>query len=139
MPVKTTLTKAQLAKEADKQLRENARGLLKKWFTAVEGQIDKGDNRTIEMVGRMFQFDKGPGGVTIFNQHLQVNQAGGGDAPARVRSFDQIIGKLEDRDNVARQSRLLAAPVENSDEDEDYDDDEKIEDAETEDLTPTEV
>ena len=75
MPRAKRLTKEQLSQEADLQLRGNAREMLKKWFVAVNGQIEKGDNRTIEMVGRMFQFDKGPGGITIFNQHLQVNQA----------------------------------------------------------------
>lgn len=126
MPRKARLTKEQLAKEADLQLRENARNLLTKWFVSVEKQIDRGDNRTIEMVGRMFQFDKGPGGITIFNQHMQVNAAAA-DAPARVRSFDQIIAKLEDRDNVQRQ---LAAPLENSEEDDLDEDDAEILDAE---------
>ncbi len=126
------LTKEQLSKEADVQLRDNARGMLQKWFVAVNSQIEKGDNRTIEMVGRMFQFDKGPGGITIFNQHLQVNQPNS-DAPARVRSFDQIIAKLEERDAVQRQ---LAAPLENSDPyaDEDLDGGEDIPDAEVEDI-----
>jgi hypothetical protein len=133
MPRSKRLTKEQLSKEADIQLRDNARGMLSKWFVAVNSQIEKGDNRTIEMVGRMFQFDKGPGGITIFNQHLQVNQANS-DAPSRVKSFDQIIAKLEERDAVQRQ---LAAPLENSeeeDDDEDSGDADDIPDAEIEEL-----
>ncbi len=126
------LSKAQLAREADKQLRENARIMLKKWFVSVNAKIDDGDGRTIEMVGRMFQFDKGPGGVTIFNQHLQLNGATS-DQSARVRSFDQIIGKLEDTDSVSR-TRLLSEAMENSEPDDDDDDeDADIEDADIED------
>lgn len=116
-----TLTKAQLGREADKQLRENARELLKKYFVAVDKKLQQGDNRTIEMVSRMFQFDKGPGGVTIFNQHLQVTAQQPQEQTARVRSFDQIIGKLEDTDKVRA---LLAQPEEESD----------IQDAEVEDI-----
>lgn len=134
MPRKARLTKEQLAKEADLQLRENARNLLKNWFKAVDQKIAVGDNRTIEMVGRMFAFDKGPGGVTIFNQHLQVNGVSQ-ESGARVRSFDQIIAKLEEKDNVSRQQRMLEAPVENSEEeDDDEEGDEDIQDAEIEDV-----
>lgn len=130
MPRAKRLTKEQLSQEADLQLRGNAREMLKKWFVAVNGQIEKGDNRTIEMVGRMFQFDKGPGGITIFNQHLQVNQAHA-DAGSRVKSFDQIIAKLEERDAIQRQ---LAAPLENSEDDDDDEDGDEIPDAEVEDV-----
>lgn len=125
------LTKAQLSSEADIQLRDNARVMLQKWFVAVNRNIEAGDNKTIEMVGRMFQYDKGPGGITIFNQHMQVNAAANADAPARVRSFDQIIAKLEETDNMARANRgLLLESAENSEEDDD------IEDGETEDVEP---
>lgn len=134
MPRKFRLTKEQLAKEADTQLRENARALLTSWFKSTIKNVENGDNRTIEMVGRMFQFDKGPGGITIFNQHMNLNAANSGEAPARVRSFDQIVAKLEDRDNVARQ---IAAPLENSEEDDEFENDEDAEDiveAEVEEL-----
>lgn len=107
------LTKDQLAKEADIQLRNNARVMLQKWFVSVNKKIDQGDGRTMEMVGRMFQFDKGPGGVTIFNQHLQLNQnSGNGDSAGatRLRNFDQIVGRLEDQEAHA----LLNAPTENA-------------------------
>lgn len=122
---KGRLTKEQLGSEADTQLRENAREVLQKFWSSVKNGLDSGDKKTMEMVGRMFQYDKGPGGVTIFNQHMQVNAAVASEATTRVRSFDQIIGKLEEQENAARQNRLLNAPVENSEPDEDDDEDDE--------------
>ena len=127
------LSRKQLATEAENQLRENTRDVLTAFWAQVKRKLDTGDNKTMEMVGRMFQYDKGPGGVTIFNQHLQLNNNVSTEQIARVRSFDQIIGKLEEQENLARQNRLIAAPIENSEPDED-DDDEDIVDAETEDV-----
>lgn len=128
---KGRLSQEQLTNEVNAQLRDNSKEVLQKFWTSIKNRLDAQDNRTIEMVGRMFQYDKGPGGVTIFNQHLQVNGAAQEAASSRVRSFDQIIGKLEEQENLARQNRLLNAPVENSDEDA-----EEIEEAEIEDLIP---
>lgn len=110
-----------MANEADKQLRANTREVLESFWKSVKVKLDAGDAKTMELVGRMFQYDKGPGGVTIFNQHLQLNGNSGqsGEQTARVRSFDQIIGKLEEQDE---QRLLLAQP------------EEEIEDAETEDI-----
>src|SRR5476651_2270887 len=113
------MTKQQLAVEADAQLRDNAKTTLQKFWNAVNNGLDKGDKHAIELVARAFQYDKGPGGVTIFNQHMQVNATATTEATTRVRSFDQIIGKLEEQENAARQNRLLNAPVENSEPDED--------------------
>lgn len=135
MPRVKRLTSDQLGKEADLQLRKNARGMLSKWFLAVDKKIEQGDNRTLEMVGRMFQFDKGPGGVTIFNQHMQVN-ATPSEAPTRARSFDQIIAKLEDRDNQNRAVAQIEAGDANSDDDDEGEDDDDIVDADIEDLQP---
>ncbi len=105
---------------AEDLMREHSREVLTDWWSIIKHKLRLGDAKTMEMVGRMYQYDKGPGGVTIFNQHLQVNNTQGESAP-RVRSFDQIIGKLEEAENIARQNRLLNAPVspdlENSDED----------------------
>ena len=117
---KGRLTKAQLAGEPDAQLRDNAKEVLEKFWSRVKTKLDAGDGKTMEMVSRMFQYDKGPGGVTIFNQHnQQINNGALPEQVSRVRSFDQIIGKLEEQENLARQNRLIAAPVENSDADED--------------------
>jgi hypothetical protein len=126
------LTKQQLAVEADVQLRDNAKNTLQKFWTAVNNGLDKGDKHAIELVARAFQYDKGPGGVTIFNQHNQITATQNIEATTRVRSFDQIIGKLEEQENAARQNRLLNAPIENSEPDEDDDDDDEILDAEEE-------
>lgn len=145
---KNRLTKQQLSNEVEGQLRDHSKEVLEKYWAAVKRKLDDGDNRTLELVGRMFQYDKGPGGVTIFNQHLQVNGGATHNAVEnRLRSFDQIIGKLDEESRIARENRLLAPPppVENSDPDNDeYDDDpedddapgepESIADAETEDL-----
>lgn len=128
------LTKEQLGNEADTQLRENAKEVLGKFWTTVKNKLDSGDSKTIEMVGRMFQYDKGPGGVTIFNQHMQVNATAAAEQGARVRSFDQIIGKLSEQSDRERESRLLAAPLENSEDDEEDSDDDEIPDAEVEDV-----
>lgn len=127
------MTKQQLAAEADVQLRDNAKNTLQKFWDAVNKGLDRGDKHAIELVARAFQYDKGPGGVTIFNQHMQVNATQNVEATTRVRSFDQIIGKLEEQENLSRQNRLLAAPVENSEPDEDEEsdgDDDDILDAE---------
>ena len=126
------LTKEQLAQEADSQLRGNAKETLDNFWVAVNAGLKRGDKHCIELVARAFQYDKGPGGVTIFNQHLQVNgAAAGGDAVQRVRSFDQIIGKLEDQDALRRNRLLEAAPLENS---EPNPIDDNILDADTEDI-----
>ena len=137
MPRKSDrLSRKQLASEAENQLRDNAKKTLMNFWNQVNKKLDSGDTKTMEMVGRMFQYDKGPGGVTIFNQHLQVNGAQTVEQTARVRSFDQIIGKLEDQYNLARSNRMLAAPVANSEEDNEDEDteDEEITDAETEEI-----
>jgi|ERR1700722_15614641 len=133
MPRKFRLTKEQLAKEPEMQLRENSRDVLKKFWVGVGKALENQERWAFELVSRTYSYDKGPGGVTIYNQHLQV---GGGAAPAqteRVRSFDQIIAKLEDRDKLGAQ-RLLEAPIENSEpdeeDDEDSEDDDEIQDAE---------
>ena len=131
MPRKFRLTKEQLAKEPEVQLRENSRDVLKKFWSGLGRALDKEERWAYELVSRTYSYDKGPGGVTIYNQHLQVN---GGAAPAqneRVRSFDQIISKLEDRDKLAPEMRLLgAAPgtLENSEPDEEDEDDEEADD-----------
>lgn len=127
------ITKQQLAVEADAQLRDNARETLSNFWIAVNAGLKKGEKHAIELVARAFQYDKGPGGVTIFNQHMQVNASAATEATTRVRSFDQIIGKLEEQENQSRQHRLLNAPLENSEPDDDEDDDagaEEILDAE---------
>lgn len=119
------LTKQQLAVEADVQLRDNAKETLANFWIAINDGLKRGDKHCVELVARAFQYDKGPGGVTIFNQHNQINATQNIEATTRVRSFDQIIGKLEEQENAARQNRLLNAPVENSeDEDDDEDGDE---------------
>lgn len=112
------LTKEQLALEPEKQLKENTRESLKKFWTGLQSAMDRGDRWAFELVSRTYAYDKGPGGVTIYNQHLSLNQSAATDSPARVKSFDQIIAKLEERDAVQRQ---LAAPLENSDPDNDDD------------------
>lgn len=128
---KGRLSKEQLASEVQNQLADNSKEVLSKFWTRVKLNLDAGDAKTMEMVSRMFQYDKGPGGVTIFNQHLQLNGAATTEQATRVRSFDQIIGKLEEQENISRQNRLIAAPVENSDDDEIEDDeDSEIIDAE---------
>ena len=121
---KGRIAKDALAAEAENQLRDNIKETLEKFWLSTKKKLDAGDPKAMEMVARMVQYDKGPGGVTIFNQHLQVTGAAAAntEATARVRSFDQIIGKLEEQDNVARANRLLNAPVENS-EDDDLDED----------------
>lgn len=127
------MTKQQLASEADVQLRDNAKETLANFWIAVNAGLKRGDKHCVELVARAFQYDKGPGGVTIFNQHMQVNATQNVEATTRVRSFDQIIGKLEEQENLSRQNRLLAAPVENSepdDQDEESDGDDDILDAE---------
>ncbi len=128
---KGRLSREQWAVEVDSQLRDNAKDTLNKYWESVKRSLDKDERWAVELVARSFQYDKGPGGITIFNQHNILNQAGGGPAAARVKSFDQIIGKLEEQENLARQKRLLNAPIENSDEDA-----EEIEEAEIEDLIP---
>lgn len=104
------LNKKQLAVEPDLQLRKNVRPLLEKFFASMARKVDEGDPKALELFARMVQYDKGPGGVTIFNQNnTQVN----GVSPEqtnRVRSFDQIIGKLEDQ--ASTQQALLAQPEE---------------------------
>lgn len=143
---KGRLTKDQLAEAPEMYLRDNARGMLEKWHSGIQNRLDAGDMRAYELVARLFQMDKGPGGVTIFNQHLTLNAAAGGGEPAaaRVRSFDQIVLKLEEQENVARQNRLLSAPLENADDDEDDEENDGDEVAEAEieeipELTPEPV
>ncbi len=125
------LSSKQMASLADVQLRKNSQEVLESFWETVKAKLRRGDSKTMEMVSRMYQYDRGPGGVTIFNQHLQVN-GGGGDVTARVRSFDQIVGKLEEQQNLARQARLAGVPgvIENAESDEETDD-ESIIDAET--------
>lgn len=133
MPRSNRLTKEQLSKEPENQLRENTRESLRKFWLGLQAAMDRGERWAFELVSRTYAYDKGPGGVTIYNQHLQVNNQANSDAPSRVKSFDQIIAKLEERDAVQRQ---LAAPLENSEEDDDEDseDADYIPDAEIEEL-----
>jgi len=126
------VSKERLGQEAESQLRSNIKPTLEKFWSTVKTKLDAGDARTMEMIARMVQYDRGPGGVTIFNQNLQMNSSLQVDATARVRSFDQIIGKLEEQEKFALQNRMMtAAALENSepDEDDDEDDDEEQEDA----------
>jgi len=119
MPRSKRLTKEQLAQEPEKQLKENTRESLKKFWQGLQAAMDRGERWAFELVSRTYAYDKGPGGVTIYNQHLQVNHSTSADTTSRVKSFDQIIAKLEERDAVQRQ---LAAPLENSEDEDDEDD-----------------
>ncbi len=125
------LTKAQLQKEAEKQLRENSREVLGKFWGSVKRGLDKGEKHAMEMVARMYAYDKAPGGITIFNQHLQVNGAATAEQGRRGRSFDQIVNKLEGQDHEQRSQRLLTAA---DDDDEDAGDEDEIQDGETEEV-----
>lgn len=111
------LTKSQLAREAESQLRENTVEILRKYWRSLDTGLERGDPKIIKIVAEMYAYNKAPGG-TIFNQN-NIVMAGkpAVDAP-RVRSFDAIVNKLEDKTQVRA---ALAAPLAQPDEDEDDD------------------
>jgi hypothetical protein len=107
------LTREELADEPGIQLRKHSREVLEKYWASVKSKLDGGDMRALEMVARTYQYDRGPGGITIFSQSVSLNN--GFDKPDRIRSFDQIVAKLEERD---AERVLIAQPDEIEDGDE---------------------
>lgn len=128
VPIKKAkkLTRSQLAKEADTQLRENTVEILRKYWRSLDTGLERGDPKIIKIVAEMYAYNKAPGG-TIFNQNIVMAGKPVVDAP-RVRSFDAIVNKLEDKTQVRA---ALAAPLaQPEDEDDildgDVDDDDEV-------------
>jgi hypothetical protein len=121
---KKPLSRDQLSKEPERQLRINSKEVLEKFWESTKRLLDKDDPRTMKMVSEMFNLTKAPGGTTIYNA-TQINNAGNPEQK-RVMRFEGIIAMLEDRD---AQRKALAAPAPVVDEDA-----EEIQDAVTEDL-----
>lgn len=120
------ISQQQLPEEASRHLRINSRVILSALWESLERRLKADDPKAAELVARMFAYDKAPGGVTIYNQSLQVNPGiaaitGGG----KIRSFDQIIGRFEQSDAGGR---VISQ----------QDDDVLIPEAEVEDLGPVE-
>lgn len=98
------LTKANLAQEVERQMLEAAPEILQKKWAAVKVALDKGERWACELVARQFEGDKGPGGINILSQTLNV--AGTSQDPS-VRSLESIVRKLEVKDSL----RVLPEPT----------------------------
>jgi hypothetical protein len=107
---RTRLTKAQLAKEAEKQLRDNSVTTLQAFWASINKGLQAQDPRIIKIVAEMYSYTKAPGGTTIFNQNNTANVSAGGDTVGggKIRSIEQIIEKIEAKD---ANQKLLAGPV----------------------------
>jgi hypothetical protein len=68
--------------------------------------LDKGERWAVELIARQFEGDRGPGGVNIVSQTLNI--AAAEQQAAGARSLESIILKLEARD----QFKSLPAPTE---------------------------
>jgi hypothetical protein len=105
------LSSAQMAKEADLQMRANARAMFETFWKAVDSGLKSGDAKAMSLFAQMVGYTKNSP-MVAFNQ--QINQ-GATQADSRVRRFDGIVSMLEDRDEARKV--LTAAPAEISDED----------------------
>lgn len=86
-----------LAKEVEAQMLDNAKEVLEKKWQAVKKALDAGERWACELVARQFEGDKGPGGVNILSQTLNMN---GGAQDSSARSLESIVRKLEIKDNL---------------------------------------
>ena len=120
-PKVRSLNEKQLAEEPKRQLRINSKAVLEELWLSLQRRLKADDPRAAELVARMFAYDKAPGGVSIYNQGVQISapaQSPGG----KIISFDQLIGRIESREGA----RVISQA----------DDDVLIPDAEFEDITP---
>lgn len=101
---KRRISAAGLPREVERQMLENAPDVLAKKWAAVKVALDKGERWACELVARQFEGDKGPGGVNILSQTLNVS---GGSQDPSVRSLESIVRKLEVKDNL----RILPEPT----------------------------
>ncbi len=98
-------SKEKLAAEIDRQLLEQAPEMLQKKWVALGKALDKGERWAVELIARQFEGDRGPGGINIVSQTLNVAAA---EQATAARSLESIILKLEARD----QFKALPAPTE---------------------------
>ncbi len=98
------ISKAGLGREVERQMLENAPDVLSKKWAAVKKALDAGERWACELVARQFEGDKGPGGVNILSQTLNVT---GASQDPSVRSLESIVRKLEVKDNL----RVLPEPT----------------------------
>ncbi len=74
---------------------ENAPEMLQKKWEALGVALGKGERWAVELIARQFEGDRGPGGVNIISNTLNVAAA---EQAAGARSLESIILKLEARD-----------------------------------------
>lgn len=98
------ISKANLSREVEAQMLDNAKEVLEKKWQAVKKALDAGERWACELVARQFEGDKGPGGVNILSQTL--NLAGGAQDPS-IRSLESIVRKLEVKDSL----RIMPEPT----------------------------
>lgn len=101
-----SLTKAQLAKEADKQLRLNTVDVLNSFWDSIKSGLAAKDPKIIKVVSEIYNYTKAPTG-TVFKQNIVMTSGVNNEGAQRPRSFDQIISRMEDQ---AETRKMLAQP-----------------------------
>ncbi len=99
-------TKEALAAEIERQLLEQAPEMLRKKWEALGIALGKGERWAVELIARQFEGDRGPGGVNIISNTLNV--AAAAEAASGARSLESIVRRLEAKD----QFKALPAPTE---------------------------
>lgn len=95
-------SKAALLKEAEKQFMDASPETLQEYHRGIGLALKRGDKWAFELVARLYYNDKGPGGVSITQQTLNVSAAAEKDAGPKG-GYDSIIRMLEVRDTAVKQ------------------------------------
>ncbi len=103
-PKKRRIKAEGLAKEVERQMLENASEVLSKKWEAVKLALDNRERWACELVARQFEGDKGPGGVSIMSQTLNVSAS---SQDPNVRGLESIVRKLEIKDSL----RVMPEPT----------------------------
>ncbi len=93
--IRKVRNKEALAKEIDRQLLENAPEMLRQKWEALGIALGKGERWAVELIARQFEGDRGPGGVNIVSQTLNIAAAEQGN---NARSLESIVRRLEAKD-----------------------------------------
>ncbi len=103
--VRRVRSKEGLSKEIERQLLENAPEMLQKKWEALGVALGKGERWAVELIARQFEGDRGPGGVNIVSNTLNLAAA---EQSTNVRSLEAIVRQMEARDEL---KKLLPAPT----------------------------
>ncbi len=100
-------TRSALLKRAEKKLLEKGEDIAEEWAKQLLEGVKKREKGAMEMVARMLHGDKGPGGINLTQQTMNINAAAEEKA-AGARSFEAIVRRLELKD---KNRALLTEPT----------------------------